>query len=58
MNAAMVFAFVVATLAAGMPAIPVWLLLLAVWVVVVLVGLAAWSLLRHRGKQHAGEGTR
>ena len=40
------------------PAVPLWLLLLAVWTVVTLVGLAAWSLLRLREKARTGEETR
>ncbi|MFB4276075.1 hypothetical protein ACBJ59_12325 [Nonomuraea sp. MTCD27] len=44
--------------AAGLPAVPLWLLILAVWVVVVLAGLAAWSFLRHREKTRTGEETR
>lgn len=44
--------------AAGLPAIPLWLLLLAVWVVMVLVFLAGWSLIRAWEKARTGEETR
>ncbi|MET7333306.1 hypothetical protein [Nonomuraea sp. NPDC005650] len=44
--------------AASTPSIPVWVAIVAAWVVVVLAGLAAWSLIRHLEKQHTGEDTR
>lgn len=44
--------------AASEPAIPLWVVLLAVWVVVILVGLAGWSLIRALEKRRTGEETR
>ncbi|TYB50264.1 hypothetical protein FXF51_56920 [Nonomuraea sp. PA05] len=44
--------------ATSQPEVPLWLLILAVWVVVVLVGLAGWSLIRAREKRATGEETR
>ncbi|MBF8187352.1 hypothetical protein ITP53_16750 [Nonomuraea sp. K274] len=44
--------------AASEPAIPLWLVLFVAWLVVVLLGLACWSLIRAVEKARTGEDTR